>query len=203
MLGRLCGGAAGPSPGAGDQEERRTERRKFRTMSAPVAAMIRPAIVADLAALPAIERSAAALFAGTHMAWAIALPAGGMETYRLSLDQRLLLVAERDSLVGFIAGSFASDCVFIEELSVAQSHQRSGIGRALLERLVREAEMRGKRAVGLTTDRELPWNRPFYLTAGFVDLAADADETWLLERLRREADHGHDTTRRCAMIRRI
>jgi GNAT superfamily N-acetyltransferase len=165
--------------------------------------MIRPAIVADLAALPAIERSAAALFAGTHMAWALTLPAGGVDAYRRSLDERLLLVAERDSVVGFAAGSFASDCVFVEELSVARSQQRSGIGRALLERLVREAQLREKRAVGLTTDRSLPWNRPFYLTAGFIDLPSDADEPWLLERLRREADHGHDVTHRCAMIRRM
>jgi GNAT superfamily N-acetyltransferase len=172
-------------------------------MSSPAAARIRPATVADLALLPAIERSAAVLFAGTHMAWALGLPFAGVDAYRVSLDEQLLWVAARDSVVGFIAGSLASDCVFVEELSVAHPHQRSGIGRALLERLVREAELRGKRAVGLTTDRHLPWNRPFYLTAGFVDLAPETDETWLVERLRREADHGHDSTRRCAMIWRL
>jgi GNAT superfamily N-acetyltransferase len=164
-------------------------------------ATIRPASADDLPSLPAIERSAGLLFAGTHMAWALDLPPRRATAYQTSLDASLLWVAHDDVLVGFIAGSLADEGVFIEELSVARSHQRRGIGRALLERLLHDVTQRGLYAVGLTTDRDLPWNRPFYRTAGFIDLSPDHDAPWLSDRLRREAQHGHDAARRCAMIR--
>jgi GNAT superfamily N-acetyltransferase len=109
--------------------------------------MIRAATVNDLVALPAVESSAGTLFAGTHMDWAFSLPARGADAYRPALDQGMLWVAEDDALVGLIAASHAGDCVFIEELSVARSHQRRGIGRALLERLVSESTRCGKPAI--------------------------------------------------------
>ena len=55
------------------------------------------------------------------------------------------------------------------------------------------------RAVTLTTDRELPWNGPFYRRSGFVEVPAEQQGPQLRAQLRHEADAGFDPARRCAM----
>ena len=55
-----------------------------------------------------------------------------------------------------------------------QSAGRRGIGRALVEASCGWAEQAGYRSVTLCTYRDVPWNGPFYRSAGFVELAPDA-----------------------------
>ncbi len=137
------------------------------------------------------------------MSWAVTIAGQSSKTYLPALEQRLLWVADVGELVGFVAASYQKDCLLIEELSVARMFQRRGFGRALLDPAVADATAFQKRAVGLTTDRDLPWNRLFYESAGFHVVPNNASEIWLLYRLRLEAQqgHGHDPGRRCAMLK--
>jgi hypothetical protein len=61
------------------------------------------------------------------------------------------------------------------------------------------ARAAGYRSVVLTTDRELPWNAPFYRRHGFAELPPDRLPAPLAARLRLEAEAGFDPARRCAM----
>lgn len=62
----------------------------------------------------------------------------------------------------------------IEEVAVLPSVGRRGIGRALVEASCRWAEQARYRSVTLCTYRDVPWNGPFYRSAGFVELEPDA-----------------------------
>ncbi|WZB66012.1 hypothetical protein WJ971_27115 [Achromobacter xylosoxidans] len=53
--------------------------------------------------------------------------------------------------------------------------------------------------MALTTDRELPWNAPFYQRQGFVEVPAPQLGPALRARLEAEAAAGFDPARRCAM----
>ncbi len=152
--------------------------------------MVRHARPTDLDALGQVEQSAATLFQGTHMSWAVTITSTPSETYLPALEHSLLWVVDVGELVGFVAASHQKDRILIEELSVARAFQRRGFGRALLDTAVADATRLQKRAVGLTTDRDLPWNRLFYESAGFHVVPDNASEIWLLDRLRLEAQHG-------------
>jgi GNAT superfamily N-acetyltransferase len=162
--------------------------------------MIRPATLADLPAVAAVERSASALFAGTHMDWA----AGGLtlprRMLRAGVARGTLLVADEGGPMGVNVSGPAYGTLFFEELSVAVPHQRRGVGRALLVAMERRARELGVAALTLTTDRTLAWNRPFYASAGFSEV--DGPE-WLMARLREQARAGNDPARRCAMSKEV
>ena len=152
----------------------------------------------DIGALAAIERSAAELFRGTVMELAIDDSALERAILESALSENTLWIAEHDGVpVGFLCGSRQEALLYIDELAVAAEYQGHGLGRALLARCILEA--RGWfDGIALTTDRELPWNGPFYARSGFVEcvdppaaVAAKIDE---------EIAHGFDPDRRCAMI---
>jgi GNAT superfamily N-acetyltransferase len=90
--------------------------------------------------------------------------------------------------------------LFIDELSVHADFQRHGIGRALMKRALGEVR-KGLDGAALTTDRELPWNAPFYASLGFEELD-DPPPAIAAELADEEAD-GFDMTRRCAMMLRF
>ena len=75
--------------------------------------MIRWGTLADLPAVAAVERSAAALFAGTHMAWAASGPTLPRRLLRRGVARGLLLVADRGGPVGFIVAAPAYGTLFI------------------------------------------------------------------------------------------
>ena len=162
--------------------------------------MIRFATLSDLPAVAAVERSASALFAGTHMDWAAGGPTLPRWRLRAGVRRGLLLVADEAGPAGFIIAAPAYGTLFIQELSVATPHQRRGLGRALLAALEARAHTLGMAALTLTTDRTLPWNRPFYARAGFVEV--DGPD-WLVARLVEQARYGNELARRCAMRKEV
>jgi len=163
--------------------------------------VIRAALAEDLALLPAVERSAAALLRGTRMDWAADGPTLAPALLEEAAAHGLLWCAWRAEagVVGFLLASLLQGDLFIEELSVALPHQRAGFGRALLGHAVRQARERGLAGVSLTTDHDLGWCAPFYAAAGFMVVSGDALGPILRERLAQEAAHGHDPASRCAM----
>ncbi|MFY3925209.1 GNAT family N-acetyltransferase [Achromobacter xylosoxidans] len=165
--------------------------------------MIRHARPADLALLPDIERSAAAArFLGTPMAWAAAgEPLPPAELARAAAAG-LLWVApgDDDRPAGFALAWPMDGDLYLAEMSVALPMQGRGLGRDLLRAVVEHARAaRIYRGVALTTDRELPWNAPFYQRQGFVEVPAPQLGPALRARLEAEAAAGFDPARRCAM----
>jgi len=82
-----------------------------------------------------------------------------------------LLVAELDEteVAGFVHVLEVEDICHIEQLSVAPSHARQGLGRALLDAAKQQARRRGYSQVSLRTYADVPWNAPFYASAGFIE----------------------------------
>ncbi|MEZ0170843.1 GNAT family N-acetyltransferase [Microvirga sp. TS319] len=110
---------------------------------------------------------------------------------------------QRDEPVGFLAAHEMDGHFYIAEVSVAQSHQRRGLGARLIGAAVAHAKRSGFSTVTLTTYRDLAWNGPFYASLGFVEI--EPGETWPghAAKLRAEAEAGHDPARRCVMALRL
>ncbi|AZS78533.1 N-acetyltransferase [Achromobacter spanius] len=163
--------------------------------------MIRPAQPCDLACLADVERSAAQRFHGTPMAWAAdgdPLPLADLVAAHAA---GLLWVALRDDgqVCGFALAQPMDGDLFLVEMSVALPSQGRGLGRGLMQAVLGHARAAGRYgAVVLTTDRELPWNGPFYRRLGFREFAPPYSPG-LQRRVQAEADAGFDPRRRCAM----
>jgi GNAT superfamily N-acetyltransferase len=167
--------------------------------------IIRAARYEDVARLGCIERSAASVFRDAGLAWV----ADGD-----TMDQALLgalhregtlwvAVDERDEPVGFLAAYELDNDFHVAELSVARSHQRQGIGAELVAAAVSHARAAGFRSVTLTTYRDLSWNAPFYVKLGFAEVIAAEAGPAHANKLRVEAEAGHDPLRRCIMAMRL
>lgn len=165
--------------------------------------MIRRARLADLPLLPAIEASAASLFAGTAMAHVVGGPTTPLATLERGLAGGSLWVADDAGPCGFLLAAAEGGWLHILELSVARDAQGQGHGRALLLTAIDAAPGLGCRQLSLTTDRLLAWNGPFYARHGFVERPADdpALPDWLAAMPAREAASGLDPARRCIMVR--
>jgi GNAT superfamily N-acetyltransferase len=165
--------------------------------------MIRPARLADLPLLPAIEASAATLFVGTAMAHVVGGATTPIDALERGLAHGSLWVADDAGPCGFLLATPEVDWLHVFELSVARSAQGRGLGAALLAAAVAGAPALGCKRLSLTTDRFLAWNAPFYARHGFAEVAADdpALPDWLAAMPQREAHSGLDPARRCIMVR--
>lgn len=76
----------------------------------------------------------------------------------------------------------------LEQVSVHPSHQRQGLGRALVAAAREEMRWAGFPELTLCTYRDVPWNGPFYAALGFEEVAAP--ELWLARLLAREVELG-------------
>ncbi|KGD94283.1 acetyltransferase [Achromobacter sp. RTa] len=163
--------------------------------------MIRLARSSDLAGLADIERSAGKRFLGTPMAWAAGDDPVPLAVLARAQADGLLWIAEgEDGLpAGFALTQPMEEDLYLAEMAVVLPRQGRGLGRALLQAVRAHARAAGYRSVVLTTDRELPWNAPFYRRHGFSELRADSIPAPLAARLRLEEEAGFDPARRCAM----
>lgn len=79
-----------------------------------------------------------------------------------------LWVAEIDGrLEAFLAATVHGDRLHIDEFAVAQGHQGKGLGRRMLQTTIDWSREHGFACVSLTTFRSVPFNGPFYASAGF------------------------------------
>ena len=163
---------------------------------------VRQALAADAIALPAIERSAAALFRlDPSLAWLADAAVPQASAHLPAIERGELWVAENNDgqLAGFLRAVTVDQQLHIEELSVSQHFQGRGVGRKLLLAAIEQARLGQLRAVTLTTFRDLPWNAPFYQRMGFALLNAEDSDARLNHVLRDEIAHGMPGERRCAM----
>lgn len=153
----------------------------------------------DAAAMPGIERAAAAAFA--------AEPAIDPEPTRSEADYARLirkghsLVAHvGEAMAGFLAAEPFRRELHIWEMDVAPPFQRRGIGAGLVRAAQIDARNSGFKALTLTTFRDLAWNAPFYARLGFEEVTALDAHLRLAGELANEVDDGLPADRRCAMI---
>ena len=163
---------------------------------------IRPARAEDAGALPSIEQSAGEAFRTIpELAWLADGDNISAERHRALIADGACWVAaeEKGRPVGFLSAGIEGDALHIWELDVRLDRQGSGIGRALLERAVADARLRGLAAVTLTTFRAVHWNAPFYRKFGFRILEGAEIDGRLTGLLGDEAEHGMPSDQRCAM----
>lgn len=164
---------------------------------------IRAARPDDLHSLPDIERQAGKLFAEAGLGSLFMTDVMALEDLRAYSEAGRLWVAvtEDDTPVGFACTSIFEGQAHLNEVDVHPDHGRRGIGRALVECVCAWACERGLPAITLTTQRNVPWNAPFYARLGFsvLDPAAWTDD--LRAVMAHEAALGLDMKERVVMIR--
>jgi GNAT superfamily N-acetyltransferase len=162
--------------------------------------VVRLAELADIPAFATIERSAVEAFRATSHTWVADDSLTEAEAYPPLIAAHSVWVAEHDGVpAGFVFAERCGADFHILELAVHLGLQRRGMGRALVNAVVRAARGRGCAAVTLTTFRDVAFNAPFYESLGFEILAAPPAR--LAGLLAIEARSG--LTDRCAMMARI
>lgn len=167
--------------------------------------LIDPTAERDIAALQDVERAATEMFRGTGL-----LPDSLFDDPEVTARSvHLGYIANGVSLtarvgaapVGFAIGRALPGSYYLAELSVHPAYGRQGIGRALVEMYCTTAFGVGASCVTLSTFRDVPWNRPFYASMGFREIARAQFTPWMKEYEDNQARGGLDVTKRCFMQR--
>ena len=103
--------------------------------------------------------------------------------------------------VAYLLIDVVGGCGHVQQVSVAPSHARKGLGRLLLDHAAAWARREGLPALTLTTFAEVAWNAPYYERCGFRRLVPDELTEGLLRLRREEAEHGLDAWPRVCMLR--
>jgi len=88
-----------------------------------------------------------------------------------AMSAALAVLVAGDPPVGFARLEELDGLAHLEQLSVEPAHGRQGIGRALVEGACDWARELGYGAMTLVTFADVPWNAPFYASAGFRRLS--------------------------------
>jgi GNAT superfamily N-acetyltransferase len=149
--------------------------------------------------MPAIERAAAAAFAG-EPSIDPAHTRSEADYARLIRRGHSLVAHVGEAMAGFLVAQPFSRELHIWEMDVSPAFQRRGIGAGLVRAAQIDARNTGFRALTLTTFRDLEWNAPFYARLGFEEVTALDAHPRLAGELANEVDDGLPADRRCAMI---
>ncbi len=123
---------------------------------------LRPARVDDIPTLQSVERDADARFGGAGEV----IPD---DDARRAVDAGKITVAVVDgAVVGWVYLGAVAGEPCIGQISVVIAHGRKGIGTALLTHALDQARARGAPSVVLNTERDRPWNAPWYARHGFA-----------------------------------
>lgn len=127
-----------------------------------------------VAALAGIELAAARMLEG-HAPEAVLNEATDERTLADAVrDGRLWVALEDNAPVGFaLVQMLADDLPHLDEIDVEPSCGRRGIGTALVRAVCDWAAASGFSMLTLTTFRDVPWNMPFYVRLGFVEIPDD------------------------------
>ncbi len=134
---------------------------------------IRPARTEELGGLPALEAAADELLAARGIE---PLPPPGTPE-QLAQALVVLVADEGNGPLGFARVDRVGAGAHLEQLSVHPDHGRRGVGRALLEAACARVAEAGYGELTLCTFADVPFNGPFYRSAGFVVL--DTEAGWL------------------------
>lgn len=130
-------------------------------MTATGTTTLRPFVEADIAAAMLLEH---ALFGDE--AWT-----EGMLREELASPGRYYLIAELDGVVvGYAGLCIYAEEAFIQTIGVVTDRQRSGIGRALLQALITEADARQASSLLLEVRADNIGAQALYAAQGFVEV---------------------------------
>jgi GNAT superfamily N-acetyltransferase len=162
--------------------------------------------VAELSALPDLERRAASLFPAGVLPEGVENNALPLAVTRPAQAAGRLFVARRvrsGEVVGFALVGEVDGEGHLEELDVDPEWGRRGIGRRLVEHACAWAKSQGYAQITLSTFRAVPWNAPFYARLGFVETEPSSLGPEVARRRAHEARSGFDLSERCLMVRVI
>lgn len=165
--------------------------------------MIRRPRPDEIQLLPQIEREADERFRRVRLQLVVDMPGHSVEALRHAWHRGLLWVAPSptDRPVGFVFMKLTPQVAWLDQLSVLDRWQGRGFGAALIDRAQATARVLGYNALHLTTYRNVPWNRPFYLRRGFVELGRGELTRAMRVVLMTEVQHGHPVWQRAVMAR--
>lgn len=172
------------------------------TSSPDIDRRVRLAREGDIPLLPAVERSAGALFRSLpDLAWIADHDVTPVQEHLAALQMGCLWVAVGgdDRPMGFLSAELGGGVLHIAELAVTRAEQGRGLGRALMVTAIAAARAAACASVTLTTFGDVAWNGQFYARLGFQRLEGAAIGTRLAAKLQAEADRGLPRERRCAM----
>ncbi len=155
--------------------------------------MIRPARRDELELLLEIEREAGRAFADIGMPEIAEDDPGTVD----DVAGAWVAVDEHDRPVAYLVNSVVDGCAHVDQVTVAPSHARRGLGAALIDHL---AAVSGAPALTLTTFRDVPWNAPYYERLGFRVFEPGPE---LAALMREEAERIPGEAPRVAMRREI
>lgn len=130
---------------------------------------MRPAALSEFALLPAIEAEADTAFEGLDppMTTADFPPPATPAEFAAAFH---IMVAGRPP-AAFVRLELVDGQAHLEQIAVSPGLARQGIGRALLQAAKAWARESGFHSMTLTTFADVPFNAPFYASAGFTELA--------------------------------
>ena len=167
-------------------------------------AFIRLAEPNDIPRITEIEISASQKFLTLENAPLCANCTVPTEQLETACSQNLLWVIEDEAEpAGFLCAFEIDCCLHIEELSVSMDHQGKGLGKELLNHVMNFARVRRYSAITLTTDKDIPWNGPFYQRMGFRILAEQEKLPKVYAVLEEDHSKYHDPETRVAMIYKL
>ncbi|MEL7111031.1 MAG: GNAT family N-acetyltransferase [Pseudomonadota bacterium] len=159
----------------------------------------------DIAALIAVDKAASAMFEPTGLLSADSLndhvPEDVFET-EIPVGNVFVARNEHGWAVGFALVRLRGNGLYLDQVSVHPDHGKKGIGRALVIRVLADAETRKLPHVSLSTFRDVAWNGPFYASMGFREIPRAKLEPYMLE-IEEAQKPFMDVEKRCFMRRKV
>ena len=154
-----------------------------------------------VAAIPAIELAAAAMFSEEDLPMNVRYLVTEDELlYSAQKDARLWVAVTDDGKpVGFAMADIVDGSAHLDEMDVLPEFGRRGIGTKLMNTLINWARSADYPLLTLITFRHLPWNAPFYKRLGFVSMDSSEVGEQLSALLAEEGNAGIDISKRICM----
>jgi GNAT superfamily N-acetyltransferase len=158
-----------------------------------------------LAAIPAIENAAAAIFPEADLPLDLRYTVTDAETLREAQQDGQIWVATdaHETPVGFAMIVVLDGNPHLDEMDVLPAHGRNGIGTRLAKTVIDWAASHGHDLLTLVTFRHLPWNAAFYTRLGFETVQACNIGQELQDVLEEERVAGINMENRVVMMKRL
>ncbi|MEL6257784.1 MAG: GNAT family N-acetyltransferase [Pseudomonadota bacterium] len=166
---------------------------------------LRLADLSDIAEIVAIDRAASELFRPTGLIRNMPATPDSIpnDVLTSAIEAGRLTIADHDSdPIGFTLTQDLASSLYLDQVSVHPDHGRRGVGRALVEAVIRTASVDGYKDVLLSTFRDVPWNGPFYRSLGFQELKPTQKTSWMRQ-IEEAQTETMDVSLRCFMRRSI
>ena len=148
---------------------------------------IRPARREELETILQVERDAGERFRAFGLEPFEESPSFGGE-HRAGIEAGTLWVATTgsDTIIGFALASVVDGEGHLREIDVLDAYGRQGIGKALIQEVMKWCTANEYPALTLTTYKDIPWNAPYYQKLGFFVIPEAELSGQLNEMLQRE-----------------